>query len=345
MRVLVIGVLALFAYSAALAQSPSGGLWLKKRQFGQYFIADHYAPMVKVGIGSTYGGLDYDISADQRESFIFLEPILGAQIPIYTYTSENYQYSFSIPISFSVWFDFLEARTAPIINTDYRFALLEFNYNRKTKHSKIRNWGIKFIPFFHESTHIGDELAIVRVQDSIPTTRINVSYETFELAFQINDPYDQKIKNNSFKLGAKFLWNRKEGFYTVDSLEVNSDVRIERSRRWIEPYLHYQFQDPDSFLSNEKMMFMISMDLTLRVQFGYPIYFRDDSQPGWQEREVDERYIPSINSLLGWKFYNKHNEPSGVGVFVKTYFGINPHGQFRNIPWYPYLGLMLTYEP
>jgi hypothetical protein len=102
--------------------------FFKKRDFGQYFLSDHFAPIFKLGIGASATGLEYDINASvrvQKGGFIFSEPVLGTQIPIYYFKSNNHKFSVSIPVSFSVWFDFTETRTAPIINTDYRFALSE----------------------------------------------------------------------------------------------------------------------------------------------------------------------------------------------------------------------------
>ena len=202
------------------------------------------------------------------------------------------------------------------------------------------------IPLFHESTHIGDELTLFRVRDSIPTTRINVSYETFEIAFQVNDSYGKKIKNSSFKLGARFLWNPKKGYYTVDPIEVTAnDIAINPSQKWFEPYFQMQSQRPDSKLSTRRMMFMTSLDLSLRIRFGYPVFYKDQTSSLWQKEEFGESYTLCTTYLYGWKFYDSEGESTGLGVFFKLYSGINPHGQFRNIPRFPYIGVHFTYEP
>ena len=350
MKSKIIKLILLFLISnTAFAQIDTVSSFLKKRDFGQYFLSDHYAPIFRLGVGNSITGLEYDISPDLRlpeQQFIFAEPVLGAQIPIYYYQSNNQRLSISIPISFSVWFDFMESRTAPIINTDYRFALAEINYNRRTNNSKIRNWGVKLIPLFHESTHIGDELTLFRVRDSIPTTRINVSYETFEIAFQVNDPYDQKIKNYSFMIGGRFLWNSKKGYYTIDPIEVHpNDTSINPSQRWFEPYFRMQNQHPDSKLSTRRMMFITSLDLSMRVRFGYPVFYKNQTTSLWQKEEIGEAYTLSTSYLFGWKFYDNNGESTGFGVFSKLYQGICPHGQFRNIPRFPYIGIHFTYEP
>ncbi|MGB0868298.1 MAG: DUF1207 domain-containing protein [Flavobacteriales bacterium] len=314
-----------------------------KRDFGNYFLSDNYAPITSIGIGMMPLFETYDLSGGRTEVVIAAEPKLGVQLPIYYYKDKVKRWSLSTPLSFSVWFDFAEERTSPILNTDYRFALLEFNYSRILSHSSIKNIGFRIIPFFHESTHIGDELIIHKLKDSIPVTRINVSYETFEIGAIINDPYNQKIKNHSARLGAKFLWNPEKGYYTADSLEISKHLEIKPSKRWIEPYVQYQYQNPDSWFSNKKMMFVFSQDLSLRVRYEYPFYFKNQSG-GIDHYDLGEAYQLSSTTMLGWKFYNEKNELSNSSLLFKFYSGINPHGQFRNIPTYAWIGINWIYE-
>jgi len=340
---ITIVLLTLILSSHLYGQEFKEKSYFKFRDFGQYFLADRYAPIVNLGLGWMIVQPSYDIDPEHRRVVPVAEPILGAQLPIYYYADETRRWSVSIPVSFSVWFDYTEARTAPILNTDYRFAAMELNYSQKLNHSWIKNIGFKFIPFFHESTHVGDELLLDKVLDSIPMARINVSYETFELAVQINDPYDQKIKNHSGRLGAKFLWNPSKGYYTSDSLERSPNVEIKPSKRWIEPYLQYQYQNPDGWLSNDKMMFVFSTDLSLRVRYDYPFRFRN-KEGEIETHHAGEAYQLCTNSLFGWKFINAKEEVSDVGAFFKFYWGINPHGQFRNIPRYPWFGINIVYD-
>ncbi len=316
---------------------------MKKRDFGQYSWADHYAPIVNLGIGWMAALPDYDLSLENRKFAPVAEPILGTQIPIYYYSDENKKMALSVPISFSVWFDYTETRTSPILNTDYRFAVIEFNYSQKTRNSKLKNIGFRIIPFFHESTHIGDELLLNNFLDSIPRARINVSYEAFDLSVLLNDAYGEKIKNHSLRIGARILFNSTKGYYTVDSLESSPGFKYVPSNRWAEPYLQYQYQNPDGWLSNKKMMFVFSTDLSLRVRYGYSFYL-EDSDGKLTYYEPGEAYHFCSNNLIGWKFLNSKNEVSDVGIFIKLYMGINPHGQFRNIPLYPWCGINIIYD-
>lgn len=344
-RKIIFLFLVLFTYENIYCQDSlkQKGIFLP-RDFGNYFLSDHYAPNFSVGIGSTIGLTEYDISSEPRRVLIQATPIVGGQVPIYTYSSYKNKFAFSMPISLSVWYDFTEMRTAPILNTDYRLAFLEFNYSRKFKGKKIKNIGFKFIPFFHESTHLGDELTLSRLRDSIPTTRINVSYETYEFAFLINDSYNKKIKNHSFKFGAKFLINPKKGYYTTDTIELVSNIKINPSKRWIEPFFQYQYQNPNHKFSNKKMVFVFSMDLSLRVRFGYPFYQKRKGVNKLREIMINEAYQPCINTLYGWKLLDSNGELSDFGIYIRAYLGINPHGQFRNIPLYPWFGVNFIYE-
>lgn len=281
----VLLVLIVLTFTTAIQAQDSivdKGLF-KRRDFGKYFYADHYAPIVNMGLGFMLFLNDYNIEPEPRGIVTVAEPILGTQIPLYYYSDGRKKISLSMPISFSVWFDFTEKRTSPILNTDYRVAPLEFNYSHTLNSSFLKNIGFRFIPFFHESTHVGDELILAKVRDTIPSPRINVSYETFELAVQFNDPYGKKIKNHSFRIGAKFLWNPKKGYYTVDTLENSPDIQIEPTSRWIEPYFQYQFQNPNGWLSNKRMMFVVSADFNLRVRYGYAFRF-------WNSDGVLETY-------------------------------------------------------
>lgn len=325
----------------AQESSKKGHFWTS-RDFGQYFIADRYAPYLKIGVGMTFVHSEYDVSDQGRDHFIAAEPVVGGQIPIYFYDDGTNKFSVSMPVSFSVWFDFLEERTAPILNTDYRYALVEFNYSRRLSNSFIKNIGIKFIPFFHESTHLGDELALMRVRDTIPTTRVNVSYESLELAFLINDVYGATEKNHALRLGAKFVLEPDKGYYHIDPLEVTPFFTVDRSERWIEPYVQYQYQNPDAFLSTERMMFLFSLDCNLRVSYGYPYFNCYDGV----RHEVlnEEKYVLSTNMMVGYKFLKDTGEASKVGAYINAYYGINPHGQFRTIPRYPWIGLVCVYE-
>jgi hypothetical protein len=342
-RIIIIAVFYFAAFVTHGQDSITHKSYFKSRDFGQYFYSDLYAPITNIGFGAMTVAKDFNITSQTRYIAMVAEPVLGAQLPIYYSKNNEKRWSLSIPISFSTWLDFTEKRTAPILNTDYRFAFIEFNYSHNLEAAIFKNIGFRFIPLFHESTHVGDELTIAKIKDTIMTPRINVSYETYEFAVIVNDSYNQKIKNHSFRLGAKFLWNPDKGYYTIDSLDNLQRLKINTSKRWIEPYFQYQYQNPNGWLSNHRMMFVFSQDFYLRVLFSYPFNYYD-GKGNVVRAELPESYHLNINTLVGWKFLNANGEVSNMGVFLKLYLGMNPHGQYRNLPVYPWLGINFIYD-
>lgn len=90
-------------------------------------------------------------------------------------------------------------------------------------------------------------------------------------------------------------------------------------------------------------MFLLSAELSARVKFSYPIYYRDENGQ-LQNLEFDESYIPCLNVMAGWKFLKSDGKLSRFGAFMRLYAGLNYHGQFRNIPLYPRASVTLVYE-
>ncbi|MFO7723407.1 MAG: DUF1207 domain-containing protein [Bacteroidales bacterium] len=337
--------LLLVMVSPAISQEETATTgFFSPRTFSHYFPADHYAPLINLGTGISKGLPDYDITGQDRGWVVYAGPVLGTELPLFYRSWAKSRFAVSMPVSFSVWWDFLEERTAPILNTDYRVAPLEFNFSRQASSKWIRNFGIRFIPAFHESTHLGDELTLCRVRDSIPIHRINISYETAELSFQVNDPYGAIVRNLTARAGVRVLWKPGKGFYSVDTLEVPPSLQIKPSERWAEPWIQFQYQDPVCRLSNKRMMFVLSSDFSLRVRYGYPIYIANPGgMPG--KTPVSEAYRLSGTVMAGWNFLTVQGENSGLGAFIKLYNGINPHGQFRNHADYTWIGLAVTYAP
>lgn len=345
----------LLAFSCGLFAQSS---FFMSRDFGRYMLADHYAPFMKVNTGIGLNLADYNIDSQRTQKFVFYnETTVGGEIPLYYFKDREEKNSFSVsmPISFSVWFDFAENITAPILNTDYRFAPLELNYSREFESDKIKNVTLKFIPFFHESTHIGDELTIARINADLAITRVNVSYETFDISLLINDPKNKTVKNHAFKLGARFLLNSDKGWYSVSSFEGDTSLfsfspqfedegRVATTHNF-EPYFQYQFQNPDGRLAFRRAMFTVSLDQSLRVKYGYAFQVPEEMTKTKLYEAIceEELYVYSGNFMMGWQLLDSDHNLSGLGFFLRSYFGINYHGQFRNIPMYNFYGCSIVY--
>jgi Protein of unknown function (DUF1207) len=321
-----------------------------QRDFGRYFIADVYAPQPQVQVGWGLNLKEYNLSPNRSNVYVpYNETNFGAEIPIYNRIKSingkvHSKFSISTPICATLWFDFTEQLTAPVLNTDYRFAPLEFNYLRRVNRRLIRNYSLKFIPFFHESSHIGDEITLYRKLDSFHVTRVNISYELAELALTINDPENSIKNNHSFKMGVRALLNPSKGWYSIRSVEGDTTL-ILPTKHWLESYFQYQWQRSSGFLASKKAVFVFSMELRNRVKFGYPIYLEKIGS-NWENIANDEYNTLCSNYYLGWKFNltPQAEQMPRFGAYLRAYAGSNPYGQFRNIPFYQFVGLAFFYE-
>ena len=221
-----------------------------------------------------------------------------------------------------------EETTAPVINTDYFFGLKAAAI-KYIDHSHIRNIGLKLVPLFHESTHIGDEFSIHGYHDIPEFRRVNVSYEAWEIAAVLNDP--DTIKSNLFsaKVGFHGLWNTSKGYYTTDSLETKG-VMAPPAEKNYEYYIQMNLQRTKGFLCSKRWMNVISVEANNRLKFSY-------------DEAVKETRSWNLNLYLGWKYIS---EKSGrnLGFFFRYYAGIIPNGQFRNTGGYRYAGLSIVYH-
>jgi hypothetical protein len=324
--------------------------YFRQRDFGKYFISDIYTPTPQIQAGFGLNLKDYNLSPNRKAFIIpYNETTFGAEFPIFSkvkYHNHQLKYKFAIatPIAARLWFDFSETITAPILNTDYQFAPLEFHYLRNTNRKFLKNYALKFTPFFHESTHIGDELTLYRVKDNFPITRVNVSYEAAELALTLNDPNGSLERNTAWKVGIKTLINPTKGWYSIRSVEGDTTQAVP-TKLSTEYYLQLQRQTNKGFLASKKYIRTFSLEVRYRVQFGYPIILdRIDPAKEWEVYPNQERMGLGINAMWGYKFNVVKNARPRLGVYLRHYLGNNPYGQFRNLPYYQFSGVNIFFE-
>ena len=113
---------------------------------------------------------------------------LGEELPIVTASNQvadgplsvgRWGVGLWIPVSFHVIEDFKDTSN-PIVDTDYRFGFM-VKFQRQFEKVGL---GIRFVPWNHESTHLGDEYTILASRDPA-FERINVSYENWEYGFSL----------------------------------------------------------------------------------------------------------------------------------------------------------------
>jgi hypothetical protein len=151
-----------------------------------------------------------------------------------------------------------------------------------------------------------------------------------ELVFTISDPDNTPRLNHSFKMGLMLLHDFETGWYTMRSEEGDTNL-IEPSKLPCEFYFQYQFQ---TNTSSRGFQGIASAELRFQERYRYPL---PDSGSG---------FSPALNLYAGLRYSrpDSKNYFSKIGIAFRYYVGINPHGQFRALPYYQQWGLVLLLE-
>lgn len=229
--------------------------------------------------------------------------------------------------------------SSPILSTDYRVNSIVFKYIHFLQGKVIRNISLKLAPFNHESTHIGDDLTIYRINRNYPITRVNVSYEYSELALSLNDPAGNMEQNHSFRIGWIYRLNRKDDYYSVG--ENEGDPGLARATGLhSEYYVQYNLIRTRGWLTWKRWKNICSIELRNRVRYQYPEF--NSKASGIDLSYPDSRRNYGLNLYLGYKFV-KRKGPT-PGIYFTAYSGLNPYGQFRNKARFQSMGISVVLE-
>lgn len=340
----------LFLFSAILFAQEPEGLFVPAA-FCRSFISEISSTVNKVEIGYGRNRPEYDVSYTGEKLKLFVEAHLGFNVPLYLKylkkdSVKTWGIALSVPVSVHTWEDMFENTTAPVLNTDYRFSFITFKaikYFRPVHF--IRNMSFAFTPINHECTHIGDELTICRKSEDLPLTRINVSYEYSELSFTLNDPNGSRDNLHSFRVGMMYRYSsREQGWYSIRPVEGDTSI-VKHSNYRSEFYFEYQVQRSIGFLVNSRFVNVFSLEVRERLQYGYPFFVKKNENLDWTEISKNEKLKPTLSTYFGYRFYPESAKiMSSVGLYLTGYFGLNPHGQFRNMPGYLFFGVSLVVE-
>ena len=313
----------------------------KTASFGKPFWADLHSTLIRAEIANATNSPDYDWGVHNSSNRFYVFANIGVDIPVWSgsITNSRHGLSLTLPVMVDIWLDFFERTTSPIINTSYRFGFFETNFIFRLPSPitvlPIYNWSIKYSPIKHESTHIGDELAIYRKDLGLPITRVDVVTNYTELIFTLNDPDGQARSNHGFKFGIMFNYKIIEGWYTVLEQEADPDA-IEPGLFPFEFHLQYQYQSP---LFSRGFQMIASAEYRLRQRYKYSF-----SHPGLEDNE-NPYLVNSFNIMAGIRYDNRSgNYFSKIGVGARLYYGLNPYGQFRSMPGFRQFGLMAIFE-
>ncbi len=292
------------------------------------FLSEIRSPIVKIEHGFL-NKLDGNYFVTEYNHKPFVESNIGVSIPILNY----YDYSKKLKVissgyvGMNVLVDLYGPPTAAVINTDYfmgfRTGLLKY-----TEHEFVRNLGVSLIPLFHESTHLGDEYSLHGYQKVPDFKRINLSHESWELAFVLNDPDTIQSNLLSLKTGIQGLWNVADGYYFADSLEVKG-AEIPDSENNLEFFFNLNWQRTSGFLCSNKWKNILTVEARNRTRFSYDV-------------NIQEQRTWNFNVYFGWLYTNTKSERK-PGLFFRYYNGIIPHGQLRNTDEFHFVGLSIVY--
>jgi hypothetical protein len=245
---------------------------------------------------------------------------LGKEIPIVGYATTpddmlpqgRWGVGLWLPVGFHMIEDLTGDDSAPILDTDYRFAAM-----LKARYAPWDEVWLKArLSVGHESTHIGDEFALAAQRAQADFLRINVSHEDWDAAAGV----DALVGDHEIDLlaGASGLLRPSRGYYSTSTLETNG-VEVPRSHNNLEPYFSLQYFYLAGLLGSWSPW--LSIDARHRSVYDYT----RASAATPEERQW------SFNVLVGLRDEEQYYGQKGkIDVYGRLYYGVNPAGQFRN---------------
>jgi len=334
----------------------AGNGWFGCARFGQPFYSDTHPDCLRIDASSISMNdvYDYGKTGGSRQTHVF--GTFGFNVPIWKtdLSDRKYGLSVSAPLSATLWMDIAEPVTSAIVNTDYRIASPSLTFiHRFPDKGFLKNYSVELNPFKHESTHIGDELALSRVQEKYALKRVNVSYNYLEIKFALNEPEIRNESCQSFKASVMIPYGTKKGWYFVeerdgDVFQVPSATIVTDKAGYLlahgpgitspEWYFQYQWQTRTAPCGIQGI---VSAELRGRAMYGYDLSIKEPS--GKTVTTSDKRSL-SVNFFAGLR-YNGGSDAylSRAALGIRAYFGNCPYGQFRSIPRYSQIGLCLMF--
>jgi hypothetical protein len=299
--------------------------------FGKPFVSDIRSSIVKFeeGFVNDLGKFYFKPNYQHRP---ISEGHVGSDIPLFSYykhfAGATFKSTFVLSGSFNIILDSLEPTTRMVINTDYWLGS-EFRavvYHPAFQTWKIRNLGFIITPLYHESTHIGDEFVMEAIQQDPTFYRVNVSYESWVLALTINDPDTLQGNVLSTRIALSGVWFPQDGFYQYDLNETQGQDLL-LGEKCIEYWVQMNWRRTRGLLASSHFHQINSIEVRNRIKYGY-------------EADNPEQRTWNINAYFGWEYQSKSDRK--VGGYLRSYYGINPHGQFRDIGGFYFVGLSLV---
>ncbi|MBR1426688.1 MAG: hypothetical protein IJ581_04460 [Paludibacteraceae bacterium] len=343
----IIGIAALLLIGCSLPLCAEGTPFAKGlfrySPYGRALLSDVHPDYVRLDINYMTNRSEWDWGQTGKGMRIATATNLGVTIPLWrgNIVDERYGLSLGEPVIFNIWLDLTEPVTAPVVDTDYRIALPECTFIHRLNKGFATNYSIRFAPFKHESTHIGDELALQHADHGLPLRRVNASYNYSETVFTLNDPEDSRREYHTLRLGLMLLWDWKEGWYSVKPGDGDESLLQTRNSPW-ELYLQYQYQSP---VSKHGFQAVASAEIRNRALYGYPQQDWDATNGVSYTPQAQSR-IFTYNIFVGARYVNPWYDGlmGRLAVGLRAYHGNNYFGQFRNYDNVSHIGLCFIYQ-
>ena len=299
--------------------------------FGKPFVSDIRSSVIKFeeGFVNDFGEYYFYEGYQKRP---FSEGHVGADIPFISYRgrykSLSIKSTYILTGAFNLIIDSLEPINRMVINTDYWLGG-EFRhvfYHPALDRFKLKNVGLNIMPMYHESTHIGDEFIYAALEQGSDFYRVNVSYESWVVSLTLNDPDTLKGNVFSTRIGMQGVWAPEDGFYQY-RLDETQGRDLLMSESLMKYWIQFNWIRTHGPGASETFHQVNSIELRNRIKYGY-------------EAEDPERRTWNVNAYFGWEYQSDSDRK--VGGYLRVYYGINPHGQFRNIDGYYFIGLSLV---
>jgi len=348
-RSLLILLSALWALTLSAEPTSFGRGLFRYSPFGHSLYADVHPNFVRMDIPYATNHAVYDWGNHTNMPFRWQTMgVFGFNLPLWCGNLADSTYALSVTqtLSANLWMDLYEFKTSPIVDTDYRIGIPTFTFLHRLNKGFVKNYSVQWSPFKHESTHIGDELQVKKVEEGQALKRVNVSYNYTEFVFTLNEAEDRYAENHCIRVGLMVLWHG--GWFNVDPWDGNEQIvdprgteKVPYSQRnpW-ELYLQYQYQSPTS---RHGFQGIASAEIRNRECYGYDLNVKtSDANPVMQP----ERRVFTYNIFMGAR-YNTPNYDgyfSRIALGVRAYHGNCPYGQFRSIRNYSQIGVCLMFE-
>jgi hypothetical protein len=244
--------------------------------------------------------------------------VLGRELPIFAVSSQQTDGTLQqgkwgvgvwIPVSFHMIEDFKD-ESNPIVDTDYRFGfMVKGQYAIK---SNLR-LGFRFVPWAHESTHLGDEYTI-HASAQPGFERVNVSYEYHEYGIAL-ERQAAFVEGDDvvIRTGGIGPWNA-QGYYDPFLLGASAPS-LTPSQKNFEPSVGFEYRAK----TWHGRQAYVSLDARHKLVYTYHQTSVNPERQQWSYSVQLGRAVPSNTKGVPLKQY-----------FVQVYRGVNPYGQLRS---------------